>query len=272
MTNHVNSVVIDILSELCQMFIVTSLSMSLDAIFHWSGGKDSALALRHIRQLRSHSIKYLLTSVNPEYQRVSMHGVRVELLERQARAIGIPLHILEVPTMPTMEVYNDAMRETLQAFVRREGIGYSIYGDIFLEDLRDYRLGELAKVPMEGVFPIWKRPTRDLIVEFIEAGFKAVTVCVNARVLGEDFVGREIDQAFVDDLPDGVDVCGENGEFHSFVYDGPIFREPVAVRTGEKVFRRYETANWEDKTDSYPGHARETADTGFWYCDLLPKE
>ena len=254
------------------MFGVCQVNMCPDAIFHWSGGKDSALALHHVRQSRSHAIKYLLTSVNPEFQRVSMHGVRVDLLERQARAVGVPLHILEVPTMPTMQVYNTAMRETLQGFVREEAIGHSIYGDIFLEDLRDYRLGELAKVPMEGVFPIWKRPTKDLITEFIESGFKAVTVCVNGRVLGAEFVGREIDRAFIDDLPDGVDVCGENGEFHSFVYDGPIFREPVPVCIGEKVFRRYEPVSADDGSDSYQGHDRAEVDSGFWYCDLLSKE
>ncbi|MCA9394908.1 MAG: adenine nucleotide alpha hydrolase [Candidatus Omnitrophica bacterium] len=244
--------------------------MNSNAVFHWSGGKDSALALRHISQARSHSIKYLLTSVNPEYQRVSMHGVRVELLKRQAAAVGIPLRILEVPPAPTMEVYNAAMRAMLGRFVREDGIGCSIFGDIFLEDLRDYRLGELAKVPMTGVFPIWQRPTQELMAEFIAAGFKAVTVCVNDRVLDESFVGREIDAAFVADLPAGVDPCGENGEFHTFVYDGPIFREPVPVQVGEKVHRHYQPAAAD--TDGVDGCDRTEVDNGFWYCDLLPME
>ncbi len=244
--------------------------MRPDSIVHWSGGKDSALALHQVLRDRSHTVKYLLTSVNPEHQRVSMHGVRVDVLRCQANAIGLPLHILEVPVMPTMAAYNAAMHTTLKRFAG-ENIRHSIYGDIFLQDLRDYRIGQLAKVPMEGVFPIWQRPTDELVREFIASGFRAVTVCVNDRYLDDSFVGREIDAEFVADLPEGVDPCGENGEFHSFVYDGPIFREPVPVKRGEKVYRRYEAPPKSDNDDSYGDHDQPVFDSGFWYCDLQLK-
>lgn len=242
----------------------------IPSIFHWSGGKDSSLALHHVLKNQEYTVNYLLTTVNPEYQRISMHGVRVALLKAQAKAINLPLHILEVPPMPTMEAYNGAMLKTLRD-LSQDRIRHSIYGDIFLEDLKVYREGQLAKVPMEGVFPIWKQSTKDLIREFIDSGFKAITVCINDRHLGKDFVGREIDDEFVADLPESVDVCGENGEFHSFVYDGPIFDQPVPISIGEKVHRRYEAPADSSNDDSYDQHDQQTFDSGFWYCDLLLK-
>lgn len=245
--------------------------MAKNALFNWSGGKDSALALQQVLQDKKFSVKWLLTSVNKQYQRVSMHGVRVALLKSQAQSLNLPLHILEVPEMPTMEAYNQSMERALLEF-KKDDIHHSIFGDIFLEDLKEYREQQLAKVRMAGVFPIWKRPTKDLVLEFIGQGFKAVTVCVNEKYLDRSFVGRDIDARFVDDLPGDVDPCGENGEYHSFVYDGPIFRQPVQFRKGELVHKKHERpAQTVKKDDCYANHDQGVYDAGFWYCDLLPE-
>jgi uncharacterized protein (TIGR00290 family) len=228
------------------------------AIFNWSGGKDSSLALHKILQNKEFDIACLMSSVNDYYNRVSMHGVRVELMEQQAASIGLPLQLLRLPEMPSMEDYNRAMFTIMQGF-KDDGIDYSIYGDIFLEDLKIYREGQLAKVGMTGVFPIWKRDTTELVQEFIDKGFKAVLVCVNEKYLDKSFAGRLIDESFLKDLPPNVDPCGENGEYHSFVFDGPIFKTPVAFEKGEVVYRKYDKG----ETDNF--------DTGFFYLDLLPK-
>jgi len=230
------------------------------AIFNWSGGKDSSLSLYYLsREPKEFDIRYLVTSVNSQYNRISMHGVRQELLEQQAQSIGIPLYMLMVPEMPTMETYNELMEQTLKKF-RKEGIDRSIFGDIFLEDLKKYREERLARVGFKGVFPIWKIPTKQLVREFIDLGFKAVLACVDEKVLDRSFVGRHIDDALLKDLPASVDPCGENGEYHSFVYDGPIFKNPIAFDFGDVVYRNYTAA------------AQDPAvHTGFWYCDLIPK-
>lgn len=228
------------------------------AIFNWSGGKDSSLALYHILQQKEYDIACLMASVNAHYNRVSMHGVRIALIQQQAASIGLPLRLLKLPEMPSMEDYNREMTTLMQGF-KDEGIDYSIFGDIFLEDLKAYREGQLAKVAIQGVFPIWKRNTTELVKEFIDKGFKAVLVCVNEKYLDKSFAGRLIDESFLNDLPANVDPCGENGEYHSFVFDGPIFKTPVAFDEGEVVYRKYE----QERSDNF--------DTGFFYLDLIPK-
>jgi uncharacterized protein (TIGR00290 family) len=241
------------------------------ALFNWSSGKDSALTLYKILQNPEFKIECLLTSVNQQYQRISMHGVRVELLQAQAESIGIPLKIMEVPEMPTMEVYENVMIKTLTE-LKNQGIMYSVFGDIFLEDLRKYREEQLAKIGFEGVFPIWKIPSHDLIQEFISLGFKTIVVCVNERYLDKSFVGRIIDQDFINDLPENVDVCGENGEFHTFTFDGPIFSKPIHFEIGEIVYRKYEKPKSEDSSNkACDTSAADAFDFGFWYCDLIPK-
>ena len=241
------------------------------ALFNWSSGKDSALALYKILQNKDFKIECLLTSVNKQYQRISMHGIRLELLQNQAESIGIPLKILEVPEMPTMEVYEQVMTKTLTE-LKQNGICNSIFGDIFLEDLREYRENQLAKIGLNGVFPIWKIPTQDLIQEFISLGFKTIVVCVNEKYLDKSFVGRVIDQDFINDLPENVDVCGENGEYHTFVFDGPIFSKPIDFEIGEIVYRKYEKPEKEDSSNKACDTNDETAfDFGFWYCDLIKK-
>lgn len=241
------------------------------ALFNWSSGKDCALALYKTLQNTDFKIECLLTSVNQQYQRISMHGIRIELLLEQAQSIGIPLKILEVPEMPTMEVYEKVMTETLTE-LKQNGITHSIFGDIFLEDLRQYRENQLAKIGLTGVFPIWKIPTQDLIQEFISLGFKTIVVCVNEKYLDKSFVGRIIDQDFINDLPENVDVCGENGEFHTFTFDGPIFSKPIDFEIGEIVYRKYEKPEKQDSSNTACDTNDETAfDFGFWYCDLIKK-
>ncbi|MFA9189522.1 diphthine--ammonia ligase [Flavobacterium magnesitis] len=240
------------------------------ALFNWSSGKDSALALYKILQNPEFEINCLLTSVNQQFQRISMHGVRVELLEQQAESIGIPLEIMQIPEMPTMEVYEDVMQQTLEKLKNR-GITHSVFGDIFLEDLRKYREDKLATMGFKGVFPIWKIPTHNLIQEFIALGFKTIVVCVNERYLDKSFVGRIIDQQFIDDLPENVDVCGENGEFHTFSFDGPIFSKPIDFEIGEIVYRKYEKPKQDSSNTACDTNDSTAYDYGFWYCDLIPK-
>lgn len=242
------------------------------ALFNWSSGKDSALALYKIVQNPDFEIECLVTSVNQEFQRVSMHGVRVDLLQAQAKSIGLPLKILQIPEMPTMEVYENVMTEALNE-LKDEGITHSVFGDIFLEDLRKYREDQLAKIGFQGVFPLWKIPTNQLIQEFITLGFKTIIVCVNERYLDKSFVGRIIDQNFINDLPDNVDVCGENGEFHTFTFDGPIFSEAIDFEVGEIVYRKYEKPKEQDSSNkACDTDTNDAFDFGFWYCDLIKKK
>jgi len=246
-------------------------SVPKKALFNWSSGKDSALALYKILRNPDFIIECLLTSVNQQYQRISMHGVRVKLLEAQAKSIGLPLKIMQIPEMPTMEAYDNVMSETLQEF-KKQGITHSVFGDIFLEDLRKYRENQLAQIGFEGIFPLWKIPTPDLIQEFISLGFKTIVVCVNERYLDKSFVGRIIDQDFIKDLPENVDVCGENGEFHTFTFDGPLFSNPINFEIGELVYRKYEKPKNENSSDTAcDTNTSEAFDFGFWYCDLIPK-
>ena len=247
-------------------------SLKNKALFNWSSGKDSALALYKTLQNPEIEIACLLTSVNQQFQRISMHGVRVELLEQQAKSIGLPLEIMQIPEMPTMETYENVMRKTLEK-LKKTGITHSIFGDIFLEDLRKYREDKLSEMDFEGVFPLWKIPTCELIQEFIDLGFKTIVVCVNEKFLNKSFVGRIIDQDFINDLPENVDVCGENGEFHTFTFDGPIFSQPIPFKIGEVVYRKYEKPEEDEPSNTAcDTSASDAFDFGFWYCDLLPQE
>lgn len=238
------------------------------SIFNWSGGKDSALCLHRVLQDKKYTISTLLTTLSSGTNRITMHGVREELLQQQARNIGLPLKQMSLPEDVSMETYNRVMRSTME-LLRDEGVTHSIYGDINLKDLRKYREEQLAQVGIKATFPLWGRPTAELVHDFIALGFKAVVVSANARLLDNSFIGRILDESFLKDLPAGVDPAGENGEFHTFVFDGPIFKEPVRYTLGEKVLRTYGvSANTEDncfKEDTDP-----VFDTGFWFCDLLP--
>jgi uncharacterized protein (TIGR00290 family) len=205
----------------------------------WSGGKDSALALYELLRSPDWEVVGLLTSVADEFRRVSHHGVREELLVAQAEAIGLPLDKLRLPFGGgpcTNEAYEKLVGEKLAGYVSR-GVMHVAHGDLFLADLRAYRERNLAKLGMSGVFPVWGRDTRRLVGEFEDLGFRAVLCCVEGAKLEESFVGRSLDRRLVADLPPGVDPAGENGEYHSFVYDGPIFSRPLTIETGVVVTR-----------------------------------
>jgi uncharacterized protein (TIGR00290 family) len=217
-------------------------------LFCWSGGKDSCMALHLLRHDPLCEVVALLTTVTEGYDRISMHGVRRILLERQAAALGLPLEIVTIPPQCVNTEYESRMEAMLLTWKNR-GVTDVAFGDIFLQDLREYREKNLARVGMKALFPVWLRPTRELVLEFIALGFRAVTVCVDPKILDASFVGREIDERFLAALPAEADPCGENGEFHSFVYNGPGFSAPVQFTLGEKVLR-----------------------DGFHFCDLLPSE
>jgi uncharacterized protein (TIGR00290 family) len=205
-------------------------------LFCWSGGKDSAMALQALLQRSDIQIAALLTTVTEGFERISMHGVRRDLLERQAQSIGLPLHEVRIPPQCVNPVYETRMEAALRLYLEK-GVRKVAFGDIFLEDLRAYREKNLARVGMTSIFPIWKRDTRELIRSFHASGFRAVAVCVDPKILAPSFAGRELDESFFRDLPPHADPCGENGEFHTFVFDGPIFHSPISVRTGEIVNR-----------------------------------
>ena len=234
--------------------------MKPKAIFNWSSGKDSALALYKILQEDRFEITSLLTSINKEFQRISMHGVPVSLLEKQAESLGLPLMKLELPAEPSMEEYRELMLQTMNQ-CKNQGVTHSVFGDIFLEDLRKYREDQLQSIGMQGVFPLWKISTADLIHEFLDLGFKTMVTCVNEMYLDKSFAGRIIDRDFIRDLPENIDPCGENGEFHTFTFDGPIFKNPVDFEIGETVKKTYPKPKSGDNVGN--------EDYVFWFCDLM---
>jgi uncharacterized protein (TIGR00290 family) len=221
--------------------------MSEPILFCWSGGKDSAMALYLLLQRSDVQIVALLTTVTEGYERISMHGVRRELLHRQAQSIGLPLQEVRIPPQCVNPTYEARMEQALRIYLD-QGVRKVAFGDIFLEDLRAYREKNLARIGMNALFPIWKRDTRELIRSFHASKFRAVAVCIDSKVLAPSFAGRELDDSFFRDLPPHADPCGENGEFHTFVFDGPIFQFPIPIRTGEIVNR-----------------------DGFIFCDILPE-
>jgi uncharacterized protein (TIGR00290 family) len=218
------------------------------ALVSWSGGKDSCLALRELQRTPDIRVEALLTTVTRDFDRISMHGVRRVLLERQAASLGLPLHQVLISKGATNQEYETEMGKAF-ALWRDRGIDLVGFGDLFLEEIRAYRQRLLARHEMVGLYPIWGRDTAKLIREFIGLGFKTAVVCVDPALLDSSFVGRVIDDEFLEELPPHVDSCGENGEFHTFVFDGPMFKNAVKFSFGEVVCR-----------DS------------FWFCDLLPAE
>jgi uncharacterized protein (TIGR00290 family) len=244
--------------------------MKEKVVFCWSGGKDSALALHRLRQDDRYEIVSLLTTCNEHFQRVSMHGVRLELLDAQAEAIGLPLEKIFVSQRSSNEEYQRKMSTCLLAHQAR-GVAACAFGDIFLEDLKRWREDNLAQAGLRGVFPIWKNDSRELIREFFALGFGTVICCANDAYLGEAAVGRNLDADFIAALPAEVDPCGENGEFHTFAFAGPVFRQPVKFKVGERVYRPVEATPPSDSTTStYVCRPGPRPTKGFWFCDLLP--
>jgi len=217
---------------------------------NWSGGKDAALALSSLLDEDRYEVVRLLTTVSAEYNRSTTHGVRPELHDEQAAALGLPLQTVELPEGVTDKQYAERMR-TVHRELAEADIDAVAFGDVFLDDVREYREGRLATVPVGGVWPLWGRDTTELVEELFDRGFEATVVCVDDDALDESFVGRPFDRAFVDDLPPDVDPAGEYGEFHTFVTDSPMFDRPVAVSRGERV-------------------TRLSPEGTFHYCDLVP--
>lgn len=232
------------------------------AIFCWSGGKDSAFALHKVLSEGTYDVKYLLTTVNKQFRRISMHGIREELLDAQVASIGIPLIKILVSEGTNAE-YEQLMGDALLK-AKAEGIEHIIFGDIFLDDLRAYREANLSKSGFTAVFPLWKSDTRELVSRFIAAGFKTITTCISDGYLGEQWCGRIIDEQLVAELPDNVDPCGENGEYHTFCFDGPIFRQAIPFTIGEKTYRPLECPPEPSSDTEQPA----VTTRGFWFCDL----
>ena len=220
----------------------------MKVLVSWSTGKDSAWCLHALRAVADVEVVGLLATVNEAHDRVAMHAVRHELLAAQARAVGLPLVVVRLPSPCSNATYDAAMEQAMTQ-ARAEGVEAIAFGDLFLEEVRRYREERLARVGMSALFPLWGRPTHALAEEMIVAGLRARLTCVDPRVLPASFVGREFDRRLLSELPARVDPCGENGEFHSFAWDGPMLARPVGVRTGEIVLR-----------------------DGFVFVDLLPTE
>ena len=204
----------------------------------WSGGKDSTFALYHLLQSNIYEVKSLHTVFDSKLKRVGLHGVPERLIEAQAESLGFPLEKIYLPQSDDHDAYEQVIREFCMA-QKNKGIDHVMYGDIFLEDLKAYRDKQLATVGLEGVYPIWNRDTKTLVEQFVQQGFKTVVCAANAALFEKLQVGQTIDQEWLAHLPASVDPCGENGEFHTFVYDGPMFNQPVSFRKGEMVDRSY---------------------------------
>jgi len=212
--------------------------MAEPVLMAWSGGKDSALALQEVLRDQRYRVVALVTTVTTGYERISMHGVRRTLLHRQARALGLRLDEVLISPHASNEEYERQMAATLTAArARCAGLDAVVFGDLFLADIRAYRERMLARIGMRGLFPLWLRDTRELAADCVRQGYKAVLACVDSRALPAAFAGREFDTALLGDLPPGIDPCGENGEFHTFVYAGPILHAPVPYRRGAIVVR-----------------------------------
>ena len=213
-------------------------------LMSWSGGKDSCLALYEIQKSSNYRVAALLTTITREYDRISMHGVRRVLLERQAASLALPLHRVLISNGANNEEYEMEMAQAFSVY-QQNGIDSVVFGDLFLQEIKAYRDQFLARHEMKGLYPVWQRNTTELIKEFMKLGFKAVVSCVDSKTLDRSFAGKTIDEEFISSLPANVDPCGENGEFHTFVYDGPNFTQPVGFALGETILRE-----------------------GFWLCDL----
>jgi uncharacterized protein (TIGR00290 family) len=215
-------------------------------LLSWSGGKDSALALYELKKDDQFEISALVTTLTDGYDRISMHGIRRTLLEQQANSLGIALEQIFISQGASNDEYEMKMRSLLEKY-HQVGVRKVAFGDLFLQDIRKYREENLAKIGMTGIYPIWERDTMAMAHEFISLGFRAVICCVDSKALDGKFVGRDFDDRLIGELPPGVDPCGENGEFHSFVHDGPIFKKPILFKRGEISLR----------------------EERFYYCDLI---
>ncbi len=227
------------------------------AVFNWSGGKDSALALQKILEAKEYEIISLLTTVNSENNRSSMHAIPLSLLKRQAESIGIPLYIVEITPNSDGEAYGDAMQKAVEHFRTLE-VNHFIFGDIFLHDVKSYREKQLNPYGIEVVEPLWRKSSDEIMEEFLASGLQTIIVTTMADVLDESFIGRHIDEAFIHDYPTTADICGENGEYHTFCYAGNIFRTPVSFSLGKPSKMSF----------SFKMDSGEEKEFWYWFADL----
>jgi uncharacterized protein (TIGR00290 family) len=220
--------------------------MKEKVLLSWSGGKDSAFALYKIKNSVDYEIVALLTTITKDYDRISMHGIRSALLMRQVESIGLPLEKIFISKTSSEEEYESIIVDILTKY-KKAGVTSVVFGDIFLEDVKRYREANLLKIGMRGIFPLWKSDTFECATALIRLGFKAIVTCVDSKFLDRSFAGRSFDEKFLAELPSSIDPCGENGEFHSFVWDGPIFQRRVSHRIGRVYLR----------------------DNRFYYCDVM---
>jgi uncharacterized protein (TIGR00290 family) len=223
----------------------------------WSGGKDSAMALQSVQNNEDFELVALITTLNEEYKRISMHGITEQILDSQCQALGLPVIKMWVPNQPDNNSYEHAFLELCRD-LKKQGIEVLAFGDIHLEDLRKYREQLVRRGGLEVFFPLWKIPTAELMNNFITGEFKAITCCINTSVLSKDWIGRILDDNFIADLPDGVDLCGENGEYHTFCFAGPIFKDSIPYQTGELVFKPLKINQVEGRYES-----------GFLFLDII---
>lgn len=228
-----------------------------NAALFWSAGKDSAMALNKIQQDPDFRISFLVCTLNKEYKRVSMHGISENVLQRQTDQLQIPLIKMWVPNEPTNSAYEEIFMGICRE-LKDKGIDTLVFGDIFLEDLRQYRERLAEEAGLKAYFPLWKIPSELLLKEFIDSGFEAITCCVNSGSLDQNWIGRKLDHDFLSDLPAAVDPCGENGEYHTFCFGGPVFKNIIPFQTGETVFKPLMIQS-----------SREEKESGFLYIDIL---
>jgi uncharacterized protein (TIGR00290 family) len=231
----------------------------MKTVLNWSSGKDAAMAYFLLQEMPQYEVVQLLTTINEENERIVMHGVRERLLEMQAKAMNLPLEKIHLPSSPTNESYQMKMEAALTK-LKAQGIEGAAFGDLFLEDLKAYRESQLAKIGMEAIFPLWNMNTTELVRRLEATGIEAIIVCVNEKRLGKEFLGRKVDSKLLKDLPENVDPCGENGEYHSFVYNAPFFSHPIRVQKGETVYKTYAA------TDDSDGGS------GFYFLDLIAED
>lgn len=224
---------------------------------NWSSGKDAALAYHLISQQNNYEVTNLLTTLSAEHDRVFMHGIKEKLLDMQAERMKLPLMKVKLPASPDDEIYKQAMLRTMTDLKSR-GVTVAAYGDIFLEDLKAYRETQLKEAGMTALFPLWKKDSNELVKLVEQSEIEAIIVCVNEKYLGKEFLGKQINTEFLSSLPANVDPCGENGEFHTFVYNTPFFSSPIPIVTGEIVYKTYSPTSDADKG----------WDTGFYFLDV----
>jgi len=236
---------------------VAQMNDNVKIVMNWSSGKDAALAYHMLAHQRGYRVTHLLTTLSEEHDRVFMHGVREKLLDMQAQRMKLPLIKVKLPASPDDTLYNHAMLQTMEG-LKSQGVTVAAYGDIFLDDLRAYRERQLAQVGMTALFPLWKKDTKELVQMIELSGIEAIIVCVNEKYLGKEFLGRKINADFLNSLPPNVDPCGENGEFHTYVYNAPFFSSPIPITTGEIVHKTYTAPDGDKRWD-----------TGFYFLDVV---